>query len=85
MAEQSPLETVNLPDAEHVNANKDIAAEYAKACRPHRAPDTAERERLLGEIIAQSRIWASRTPDVTEEELTDMIDEAIRAVRSQRR
>jgi hypothetical protein len=55
------------------------------ACQPHPAPTGAKMERLRREIAAQAREFASRAPDVTEEELTDMIDEAIKAVRSQRR
>lgn len=86
MADHSLLETANLPDAEPVVAEKTASAtRLADACRPHPEPNGAERETAWRELIATAREIGSRAPDVTEEELTEMIDEAIRAVRSQRR
>ena len=53
--------------------------------RAHPEPTGEERETAWRELIAAAREIGSRAPDVTEDELTEMIGEAIRAVRSQRR
>jgi hypothetical protein len=54
------------------------------AYRPHSAPTGEEREILRREIATQAREIGSRVPDVNDEEVDALLDEAISANRDRR-
>ena len=54
------------------------------AYRPHPAPIGNEREAMRRDIITQAREIGSRAPDVTEQELDHLLDEAFAEVRGKR-
>jgi hypothetical protein len=55
-----------------------------KAYRPHSSPDSARREDLRREIIAQAQEIGARADDMTNHELEDLLGEAFRDVRGPR-
>jgi hypothetical protein len=55
------------------------------AYRPHPGPDSAKREILRRDIVAQAHDIGSRAADITDGELDDLLDEAFDNVRGPRR
>jgi hypothetical protein len=51
------------------------------AYRPHAVPDDATRQRLRRDIVAQAREIGSRAENVTDQELEDLISDALESVR----
>jgi hypothetical protein len=51
------------------------------AYRPHAGPDSAKRQSLRQEIVAQAREIGSRADNVTDRELEDLLDDAFDDVR----
>ena len=54
------------------------------AYRPHPAPVGEERQNLRRDIISQAREIGSRAPDITEQEVDDLLDEAFGETRGKR-
>ena len=54
------------------------------AYRPHAAPDSARRQGLRRDIVAQAREIGARAEDITDRELEDLLGEAFADVRSRR-
>jgi hypothetical protein len=51
------------------------------AYRPHAGPDSAERQVLRRDIVAQAREIGSRAEDITDQELEELLGEAFDNVR----
>jgi hypothetical protein len=51
------------------------------AYRPHAAPDSAKRQGLRRDIVAQAREIGSRADDIADQDLEDLLGEAFDAVR----
>ncbi len=54
------------------------------AYRPHVAPDSARRQELRRDIVAQAREIGTRAKDFPDEELEDLLGEAFADVRGRR-
>lgn len=54
------------------------------AYRPHRAPDSEERQGLRRSIMAQTRDVSSRAGDISDQEVEDLLSEAFDDVRDRR-
>ena len=55
------------------------------AYRPHTLPDSAKRETLRQSIIAQARELGSRSGDIPDQEVDDLLREAFDDIRNRRR
>jgi hypothetical protein len=51
------------------------------AYRPHGAPDDAIRQRLRRDVVAQAREIGSRAEEIADQELEDLIHDALESVR----
>jgi hypothetical protein len=54
------------------------------AYRPHAVPDSARRQELRRDIVAQAREIGARAQDITDRELEDLLGEAFGDVRGRR-
>ncbi len=54
------------------------------AYRPHAAPDSARRQGLRRDIIAEARAIGARAEDINDRELEDLLSEAFEGVRGPR-
>jgi hypothetical protein len=54
------------------------------AYRPHAAPDSAKRQCLRRDIVAQAREIGARAEDITDRELEDLVSDAFEDVRGRR-